>query len=274
MIPKIKILFVGGGNMTQAIIAGLIAQGCIPENIFVVDRHSEKCAALRARYQVQTSLTMATVVSKADVIFLAIKPQGAKIACEALRPLIATRNPLIISVMVGITIGTLQLWLNDDLPIVRTMPNTPVVLQKGATGMFALSDLSEAHKKMAETLMGAVGITAWLAKESDINIINALSGSGPAYYFYFVELMRNIAIEMGLTADIAAMFAAQTIYGAAALVHQGQHDVVELRQQVTSKKGTTEAAIQVMEANDLESILRQAMQACATRALALSEAVR
>ena len=260
----------GGGNMAQAIIAGLILQGCDPKNIWVVDRHSDKCEALAAKYQVHVSQTINTLVANADVIFLAIKPQSAQIACETLQACMTTHKPLIISVMTGITIETLQSWLGADLPIVRTMPNTPALVQKGATGMFAHLDISEFHKKTAELLMASIGITAWLVKETDLNIITALSGSGPGYYFYFIEVMRKIAIDMGLSAEIANTFAIQTIYGAGALAHQSQQDVIELRQQVTSKKGTTEAAIQVMEAKNVASILRQAMQACADKALGLS----
>ena len=265
-----KLLFIGGGNMAQAIIAGLIKNNYPAQNIFVVDRNENKCAFFEESYGIKASLTIEPLVSLADVIFLCVKPQGAQTTCESIQPLIANKKSLIISVMAGITIEKLNLWLGEHLSIIRTMPNTPSFVQKGATGLFALSSVSDAHKKMAEFLLQAIGITAWLKQESDLNIIIALSGSAPAYYFYFVELMRKISIEMGLSSEVADAFAIQTIYGAAELAHRHEKDVIELRQQVTSKKGTTDAAIRSMESNKLELILREAMQAAIHRAEELS----
>jgi len=265
-----KLLFIGGGNMAQAIIAGLIKKNYPSQNIFVVDRNENKCTFFENTYSIKTSLTIEPFLSVTHVIFLCVKPQGAQETCESIQSLIAKKNPLIISVMAGITIKKLNLWLGEHLSIIRTMPNTPSFVQKGATGLFALPSVSDTNKKMAEFLLQAIGITAWLNKESDLNIIVALSGSAPAYYFYFIELMRKISIEMGLSSEIADAFAIQTIYGVAELAHLHEKDVVELRQQVTSKKGTTDAAIRSMESNDMELILKKAMQAAINRAEELS----
>ncbi len=263
-----KLLFIGGGNMAQAIIVGLIKNNYPAQNIFVVDRNESKCTFFESTYGIKTSLTIEPFIQLADTVFLCVKPQGAQETCESIQPLI--KNPLIISVMAGITIEKLNLWLGKHLSIVRSMPNTPAFVQKGATGLFALPKVSEAHRKTAEFLLQAIGITAWLEKESDLNIIIALSGSAPAYYFYFIELMRKISIEMGLSPEVADAFAIQTIYGAAELAHRHEKDVVELRQQVTSKKGTTDAAIRTMESNGMELILKKAMQAAINRAEELS----
>ena len=267
MTPNVKILFVGGGNMSQAIIAGFIKKHFPPLNIFVADRNEDKLAALKSNYGVNTSLSLEEFTPLANIIFLSVKPQGAKIACEHIKSLVADPTLLFISVMAGITIEKLHGWLGQDALIVRTMPNTPALIQKGATGMFASPNVSEAHRRDAESFLSAIGITAWVPRETDLNIITALSGSGPAYYFYFIELMRKTAIEMGLSPIIADSFAIQTAYGAAALADAHEKDVIELRQQVTSKKGTTEAAIKVMESSNIGSVFTQAMRACAERCI-------
>ena len=259
--------------MSQAIIAGLIKKSFSPQNIFVVDKHEEKLIALQNKYAINTSLSLEEFISSTDVIFISVKPQTAKIACEQLKPLIANRNPLIISVMAGITLEKLHSWLGQHLSIIRTMPNTPALVQKGATGMFASTNVSEAQRKQAEDFLNAIGITAWLPREQDLNIITALSGSGPAYYFYFMECMRDIAIDLGLPHSIADSFAIQTAYGAAELAHIHEKDVTELRQQVTSKKGTTEAAIKSMEANDIKKFFAEAMKAAINRTITLSQEI-
>ena len=272
-MTSMNILFIGGGNMSQAIIAGLCEQGFLPGTIFVVDKHEEKLAALQEQYDVNVSGSLEEFAPRADIIFLSVKPQGAKVACSALQPLIAAHNPLLISVMSGITLATLHAWLGSHVAIVRAMPNTPALIQQGATGLFALPSVSESVRQQATILLQVVGITAWLPHEHDLNTITALSGSGPAYYFYFIEVMRKTAIDMGLPYDIANAFALQTAYGAAALAQSQQTDVALLRQQVTSKNGTTEAALNVFAAQGLETIIAEALQACAARAVALSEAI-
>ncbi len=256
--------------MSRAIVAGLIQDGYPAESITVIDRNPEKCALFRDTYGIHAFDDLDAGLTRADVLVLAIKPQDAAAACSLLRAHCAQHAPLVISVMAGITVATLGHWLGHHTAIVRAMPNTPAAIQAGATGLFANTATPLEHKNIAESILRATGVITWVDAETDLAAITALSGSGPAYYFYFMEIMAEIAVRMGLSQETAHLFAAQTAYGAAKLALASPEDFVTLRNQVTSKGGSTAAAIGSMQKNDLENLLAEAMLACQRRALELA----
>jgi len=266
-----KLLFIGGGNMTQAIVGGLIDNGYSANSIFVVDRNSEKCQLLQQQYQVHVNEKITVFLDEVDTVILAIKPQAAEAVCATLRPQLRERKLLIISIMAGLNLASLAKGLGEHLAIIRAMPNTPALVQEGATGFFGNVHVSEAELLEAENIFSAIGIAAKLKSESDLDTVTALSGSGPAYYFYFMASMQDAAIQMGLDPETAKSFAIQTAYGAAKLARDSDVSVAELGRRVTSKKGTTEAALNTLQAKNLDEILASAMQAAVSRARELAK---
>ncbi len=264
-----KILFIGGGNMTKAIVSGLVHQKYSPKKIYVVDHNADK-RDFFAQQSIHVSAVITDFIEHAEIIILAVKPQGAKDVCLSFKHLM-TPNQLILSVMAGITTQTLQQWFEQPLAIVRAMPNTPASIQCGATGLFANSQTSTAQKIDVELIMKAIGIIAWVNHEELLAAINALSGSGPAYYFYFIEIMQQLGAELGLPAELSKEFALQTAYGAARLALESKEDIAQLRAQVASKGGTTAAAIAMMTQKDLTATLRAGLAACYERAIELSK---
>lgn len=256
--------------MTQAIVAGLLAQGTPPSTIYVVDRHLEKRNFLAHIWKVHVSDDLLTFLPEIDVLILAIKPQGHQETCEHLAPALVGHSPLVISVLAGVTLARLNAALGQHLTIVRAAPNTPAKIQLGATGLFAGANCSPAERITVEKIVNATGIFAWVEREDDLNIITALSGSGPAYYFYLIELMTEAAIKLGLAPEIAKKFALQTAYGASKMAYESITDVKTLRAEVTSKKGTTEAAVTCMTTEGLPQIVEHALQAAYARGLALN----
>ena len=269
-MSDLKTLFIGGGNMAKAIIAGLIAAKYNPKNIFVVDRNADKRLRLTQEYGIQAQENWGNTLNNIDVIVLAIKPQSAEKICYLLAPLINSRPILIISIMAGITTFTLESWLGSQLSIIRAMPNTPAFIQASATGLFANKNTSLENKQYVEKCMSAIGQIAWLEHESDINTITALSGSGPAYFYYFMECMQTTAIKMGLTPEIARKFTLQTAYGAAKLALESGLNIETLRANVTSKGGTTQAALESMQENKMDEMIENAMLAAQQKGIEFS----
>jgi pyrroline-5-carboxylate reductase len=265
-----QILFIGGGNMTQAIVSGLVTNGHLPKALTVLDRNPEKRAFLSTQYQINVVEQLTPNLFDCDLVVLSIKPQSAKDACLQLRPFLKGKKPLILSVMAGLTISTLHSWLGEIFPVVRAMPNTPALVKAGATGLFASSSVTQEQKLQIESLLSSVGIMAWVEQENQIDIITALSGSGPAYFFLLIEAMQAAAIQLGLPKEIAWQFAVQTAYGASKLALKSQESVSTLRARVTSKGGTTEAAIAVFQQKDFSIIVEAAMVAAKNKAEALS----
>ena len=265
-----KIVFVGGGNMTRAIVTGLTKTGFAPEKISVIDRNESKRQFFATQLHCQVAATVDASLASATMLVLAIKPQGAESYCRGLQAL-QQHQPLIMSVLAGVTVNTLQEWFKYPLSIVRAMPNTPALIQAGATGLFANAQVTSHQKKQVEQIMQAIGIYAWLEDEQLLDVITALSGSGPAYYFYIIELMQQIAVDMGLPSEIARAFSLQTACGAAKMALKSTEPVSALRAHVTSKKGATEAAIQCMQDNGLKALLAKSLNACRERAKVLGK---
>lgn len=268
-----SILFIGGGNMTTAILSGLIAQKYPASLLFVLDRNPDKLKNLQQHYQINPISTLEQIASlpTPEIIILSIKPQDSEKVCLELNSIFSLSKPLIISVMAGITVQKLERWFGEQSPIIRAMPNTPSKIQLGATGLFKNSQVNLTQQALTETIFSATGQWAWLDQEDQIDAIIALSGSGPAYFFYLIELMEKTAIELGLPGELAKNFAIQTAYGAGQLAHEYQDiPISQLRAQVTSKGGTTAAAIHTFEQGGLPLLVSQAMRAAKIRARELS----
>lgn len=260
-----KIAFIGGGNMATAIVFGLLAKGYIAENIIVCEHNPDKHHAFNER-GVFTTLVATDAVQQADVILLAVKPQNMQQACESFNQLDLS-NKWIISIAAGISVGALQRFLPTAKQFVRVMPNTPALISKGMSGLFATSSVTPEFKGYAGELFEAVGQVCWVDVETDINTIIAASGSSPAYFFLFMEGMQKALIEMGLSEEQSRLLVQQSALGAAEMVVANPRTSIEtLRQQVTSKGGTTAAAINVFQQQQLEVTIKQAMQAAIDRA--------
>ncbi|MCG2585377.1 pyrroline-5-carboxylate reductase [Massilia sp. TS11] len=256
-----SIAFIGGGNMATALIAGLAATG---QAIHVVDPNAEALARLAARYGVSTASAIDAQVSAASVVVLAVKPQQMKAVAAALQPALGA-GALVLSIAAGIRAADLSRWLGGWDAIVRTMPNTPALIGKGITGMFALDGVSAAQRAQADAILRAVGRTVWLDSEAQIDPVTAVSGSGPAYVFYFIEALQQAAEELGLTPEQGRALALATFEGAAQLAVNADEPVSVLRERVTSKGGTTYAALSSMEADGIKQAIIRAVKAAAAR---------
>jgi pyrroline-5-carboxylate reductase len=265
-----KISFIGGGNMATALIAGLAGSIAQAEDIHVVDPNPEALDKLGAQYGVRTAPAIDAAVAGADVIVLAVKPQQMREVAASLKPHL-TGQPLLLSIAAGIRGADLSRWLDGYGAIVRTMPNTPALVGMGITGMVAMAGVSAEQKEAADSILRAVGKTVWLDDESLIDPVTAVSGSGPAYVFYFLEAMQQAAVEMGLSDQQGRALARATFAGAAQLAAQSSDTVEVLRQRVTSKGGTTHAAITSLEAAGVKEAIVAAMKAAAARGRELGD---
>ncbi|SEN62399.1 pyrroline-5-carboxylate reductase [Duganella sp. CF517] len=261
-----KIAFIGGGNMASALIAGLAGKLTAGADIHVVDPNPASLAKLTEQYGVTTATAADAAVGAADVIVLAIKPQSMREVAAQLLPLLdRAKQTLIVSVAAGIRSADLSRWLGGYGAVVRCMPNTPALIGMGITGMFAAAGVSAAQRQAADDILRAVGPTVWLDDETKIDAVTAVSGSGPAYVFYFIEAMQQAAQEMGLSAEQGTQLALATFAGAAQLANQASEPVSVLRERVTSKGGTTYAALTSMEHGGVKAAIVKAIKAAAAR---------
>ncbi|MES2074530.1 MAG: pyrroline-5-carboxylate reductase [Pseudomonadota bacterium] len=268
----LKIAFIGGGNMASALIAGLAGKLTAGANIHVVDPNAAALDKLRQQFGVGTAAAADAALGAVDVIVLAVKPQSMREVAAQLLPLLnQAARPLILSIAAGIRAADLSRWLGGYGAIVRCMPNTPALIGLGITGMVAADGVSAAQKEAADAILKAVGATVWLADEGLIDPVTAVSGSGPAYVFYFIEAMQQAALEMGLSAQQGSELALATFVGAAQLAAQSSEPVALLRERVTSKGGTTYAALSSMEESGVRDAIVKAMKAAAERGRELGE---
>lgn len=265
-----SIAFIGVGNMARAIIEGLLATGYPAERLWITSRHPDNLADLAAR-GLHATADNDQAISAAEIVLLAVKPQGMRALCEAHREAIQQHQPLLISVAAGINAAALEQWLGGDLPIVRCMPNTPSLLRCGASGLYANAKVSAEQRQQTEAILAAVGITLWVEQEAQIDAVTAVSGSGPAYFFLFMEAMAEAGEQLGLAADTARQLTLQTALGAARMAAESDLSPAELRAQVTSPGGTTEQAILNFQREGLEALVGRAMQACKARSEALGQ---
>lgn len=265
------IAFIGGGNMATSLIGGLIADGFDANKIWVADPDGEKLHRLAAQFPVQTTTDNVHAVKQAEIVVLAVKPQNIKQACDDIAVTLQAKNALLISIAAGIRKSALRAWLGTDVPLVRTMPNTPALIQSGATVLCADSGVSHAQRSLAESLMRSVGVTLWIEDESQMDAVTALSGSGPAYFFYVMEVMEQAAVELGLTQETAHLLTLQTAFGAAKMALESTDDIAQLRARVTSPGGTTERAISVLQHAQIKRIFAEALSAAQQRSQELAE---
>lgn len=264
-----RILFVGGGNMASALIGGLLKQGFAAGDIRVIEVSEEARHRLRQAFGVtaQEGLDEAGVVE--EMVLLAVKPQHLRDVAQWLRAHL--HGQLVVSIAAGVRSGDLARWLGGHGRIVRAMPNTPALLRAGITGLYAAAKATDADRMAAQRVLGAVGSVIWLDREEHMDGVTAVSGSGPAYVFYFIEALQQAAVELGLSEEQARSLAVETFAGAAKLAAGSSESPAELRARVTSKAGTTERAVQVMESCDLKARVVDAVRAAARRSAEMGD---
>ena len=265
-----KIAFIGGGNMARSLIGGLVAKGQSTRTTFGWQiPQPQQLAQLQQAFGVNTCTENRDALTEAEALVLAVKPQVMGQVCQSLREYMVNL-PLTISIAAGISAQSLAHWLGTDVPIVRAMPNTPALVEAGATGLYANQICTREQKAMATSIASAVGIATWLDDEALIDAVTAVSGSGPAYYFLMMEAMIEAAQELGLSKSAARQLTLQTALGAAQMAIASDKSPDALRTQVTSKGGTTEQAIASFEQDGFRDMVAQAMRACANRAHQMS----
>ena len=266
-----KIAFIGGGNMANSLIGGLIADGFNPAHIAVVDVKPAVLDQLAHQYGVQTSRELPAAVEGAAVIAICVKPQSFKQAAQGLTPLLSGKLPLIVSIAAGIRTRDIARWLREDLAVVRAMPNTPALVQAGAAALYANDKVTQTQKNQAESLIRATGIVKWVDDENLMDVVTALSGSGPAYFFRIMESMIKAAENLGLPAQTAHLLTIQTALGAAKMALESNEDIATLRQRVTSPGGTTEQGLITMNNNNIDQIMYDTINAAYRRSIELAE---
>ncbi|MBI0425911.1 pyrroline-5-carboxylate reductase [Psychrobacter sp. NG27] len=266
-----KISFIGGGNMAQALISGLVGCGIKPSLITVADPSSDVREQLAAKglNTVDPMADPKSAVIGADIVVLAVKPQMMKVVVSSFAD--ALDNQLVISVAAGLSTDLLSNMMGGYGNIVRAMPNTPSMIQMGATGLYGTDNISAEQKALATAVMEASGLVMWVDDEAHMHAVTAVSGSAPAYMFYFIESMVDSAVALGLDKEQASALALQTMIGAAKMAMNSDDAPAELRRKVTSPNGTTQAAVESMQANEIGRQIGEAMQACYDRSQALSE---
>jgi pyrroline-5-carboxylate reductase len=265
-----RILFVGGGNMATSLIGGLLARGHAAADLVVADPDAAQRARLERDYRIETTAEAATALAAAQTVVLAVKPQQMAAVARALAGPLAATRPLVISVAAGIRLLDLGRWLGPDVPLVRTMPNRPALIGAGITALYAAPGVDAASRATAERILAACGPTVWVPDEAQMDVVTAVSGSGPAYFFLLIECLEAAGIELGLDAATARQLAIETARGAGRMAAESAEPPAELRQQVTSKGGTTAAALEVLEAADVRGIFARAVAAGAARSTALA----
>jgi len=265
----LKITFIGGGNMASALIGGLIARGAKRSALCVVEPLPAARRRLAARYKVRASAAPDARVLASDVLVLAVKPQDMRAACAPLAGRLGRQ--LVISIAAGIRLADLARWLGGNARLVRCMPNTPALIGAGITGLYAPAGVSAAERRRAERILGAVGATVWVRNEQLLDPVTAVSGSGPAYVFWFIEQLAAAGESLGLPSEVARKLALQTVLGAAQLAAGSKEAPAALRERVTSKGGTTAAALEVFDEARLAEHFRRAVEAASRRGGELGE---
>ena len=263
------ITFIGGGNMASAIIGGLLQRDWKRDTLRAVEILPAARQKLEQTFGIQTFPGISAQAVQADCVVLAIKPQQMREAATQLAPLI--KNALIITIAAGIRGSDLSRWLGGHQRIVRVMPNTPALVLAGISGLYAMPGVSAEDRATAASILGAVGETVWVESEDDIDAVTAVSGSGPAYVFYFIEALDQAARDLGLSAATARQLAIATFTGAAKLAALSSEDAATLRARVTSKGGTTERALASMESAHIKSAIVRAVKAAADRSRELGD---
>jgi pyrroline-5-carboxylate reductase len=263
--------FIGCGNMARSLIGGLVADGWDPARIHVADADPDQLERISRTFPVLTYTQNNAAAVHADVVVLAIKPQITALVARELAETIARQQPLVISIAAGIRESALRSWLGEHTAIVRSMPNTPAMVQSGAAALYANPAVTETQRSIAESILRAVGLALWIEDEALMDAVTALSGSGPAYFFLFMEALQAAGCELGLPPQTARLLTLQTAFGAAKMALESSEDAATLRRRVTSPGGTTESAVAVLEENGFADLVTKALQAAAARSRVLAD---
>ena len=267
-----RIAVLGAGNMGRALITGLLRSGTRPEHLSVGEPNAASRERLARELAITAAADNAAAVAGASVVVLAVKPEEARAALGALAGHWGARPPLLVSVAAGLRVAALEAWCGPGVAIVRAMPNRPALVGAAATGLFAPRAVAAAQRAVAEQLLRSVGEVIWVASEDALDVVTALSGSGPAYLFLLAQLMAEAGERLGLEGTAARRLAAVTLYGAGLLAASGDGDLARLRAEVTSPGGTTEAALRVLEDAKLSDTVARALGAATARARELAAA--
>jgi len=269
-MPSKSLAFVGGGNMARSLIGGLVASGYSPGKITAADPSAAPLDALASDFDIRITADNGAAIDGAQVVIFAVKPQIMHRVAKAAVDAVQRQKPLILSVVAGIREADIQNWLGGGLAIVRTMPNRPALFGHGATGLYANALTEPGHKETAQAIMSAVGETVWVEEEAQMDLVTAVSGSGPAYFFLLMEVMEDLGRELGLSADAAHLLSVQTGYGATLMARDSEESLKTLREQVTSAGGTTAAALAELERGGFDDLMRRAIQAAQVRSQELA----
>lgn len=269
---NITAAFVGGGNMGSALIRGLITRGLSPQRIAVGEPYEPRRNALASELGIRATADNREAIRGADIVVLAVKPQDMAATVQSLAGVFPSTAPLVLSIAAGIRVADIAGWCGGKAPVVRAMPNRPALNGVGATALYAPVSVRAEHRTLAEQVLGAAGTTVWVPDENSLDVVTALSGSGPAYFFLLAELMADAAVGLGLERDSARELAIQTLYGSGCMARESDGDLVRLRAEVTSKGGTTEAALRSFDAANLRGIVAGALQAATDRGREMAQA--
>jgi len=265
-----KIAFIGGGNMASSLIGGLLANDYSAELITVAEPDNEKLAQLNQQFNIKTTTDNNSAVTSSDVVILCVKPQMLQQVCIDIGFATQARKPLIISIAAGILSTDIDRWLGNNCALVRCMPNTPSLIQLGATGLFANTSVSKAQRNIAEKILSATGITLWVENENILHAATHVAGSGPAYFFLLREAMQKAGETLGLDASTARQLTLQTALGAAQMAINSSDSPAHLREKVTSRGGTTEAAINYFQNNNFEQTVLEALTKARDQAIKMA----
>ncbi len=263
--------FIGAGNMARSLASGLLKNGWNKARIVLSDPDPSQRQAIETILGVTSFAENDKVAAHADILVLAVKPQVLAGVAAALAPAVQRKRPLVVSIAAGVRLADLDRWLGGGLAIVRAMPNTAALIGSGASGLFANERANEVMRNQAESILRAVGVTVWLEDESLMDVVTALSGSGPAYFFLVMEALEQAAIDAGLDPKQARLLTLETAFGAAKMALEGHEEPAQLRRRVTSPGGTTEQAVKVLEQGDIRTLFKKAVQAAVSRARELAE---
>jgi len=263
--------FIGAGNMARSLTGGLLKNGWKKDQIILSDPEPAQRQAIETVLGIKAFADNNEVAARADLLVLAVKPQILAEVTKSLASTVQKKKPLVISIAAGVRIEDIDRWLGGGLAIVRAMPNTAALIGSGASGLYANDRVNNDMRNQAESILRAVGVTVWLEDEYLMDVVTALSGSGPAYFFLVMEALEQAAIESGLDPKQARLLTLETAFGAAKMALEGHEEPAQLRRRVTSPGGTTEQAVKVLEEGGLRRLFKNAVQAASDRARAIAD---
>jgi pyrroline-5-carboxylate reductase len=266
-----RLAFIGAGNMARSLVGGLIADGWDPAIIGVSDPDAHQLGILTGHFKVSTDTDNRAILAGRDIVVLAVKPQIMREVAQGIADEVQKSRPLVISIAAGIRSADLERWLGGNCAVVRCMPNTPALVQTGATALFATPNVSSEQRDLAESILRAAGLTVWVEEEPLLDAVTALSGSGPAYFFLVMEALEEAGISLGLNDKTSRLLTLQTALGAAKMALESNDDAATLRRRVTSPGGTTETAVEVLENGKLRTLFVNALTAARDRSRELAD---